>query len=139
MVATWGTGKQDYSQIVEKASALLFRADQEYTVIYSGTLVLNYGDSDSITVTAPSPGYRKILKIIKVSTKENQMIRADFSSPSYKFSEFSYISVLRDLPEGVILEEGETATVTVTHIGDSGVTAEAHITVFGVNEKIIGV
>ena len=138
MVATWGTGKEDYSQIVEKSSALLFRADQAYTVIYSGTLILNYGESDSITISAPSIGYRKIIKIIKVSTKENQLIRMNFTSPTYEFSEFSYISILRDLPEGIILEEGETATVTITHLGDATVTAEAHITVFGINEKIIG-
>lgn len=135
MVATWGRGKPDYSQIAEKGSALLFRADQTCEVIYSVTFVL-YGDYNDITIKSPATGYRKIIKIIKASVKENQLIRIDFHSPSYNFSEYGYASIVRDLPEGVILEEGQTATVRITHLGD--VLAEAHIIVFGVNEKIIG-
>lgn len=132
------SGKPDYTQIIERASANLFRADQDYVIITSAVLVLEYGESANITINAPSKGYRKIIKVIKVSTKENQLIRMDFDSPSYKFSEFSYAEILRDLPEGIILNEDETATVTITHLGDPYEVAEAHITVFGVNEKLIG-
>lgn len=133
-----GTGRPDYSDHVERAAVTVYKTDQTQVLLASSSISLAVNGSATITVPSPTSGYKTVIRNAVVDIDANELLELQVVDPDANtIKEYGYHAIKFNIPDGIEVEYGETATVTVINRGNtSGV---ANMIVTGTDERILGV
>ena len=141
MVATWGTGRPDYSMQAERTAVTTYRTEQEQMLTISSTINVTASGTQTLTIPAAETNYRNIIKSVSLNFDTNVLGKLDLVIGSFSnstaFQDYGYQKIERVIPDGIAISSGVTGNITIWNLGD--VASTANIIVSGITEKSISV
>lgn len=140
MLESWGTGRPDYTMQTERTAITTYRTEQEQILFISSTINVLASGTQTLTISAPEPGYRYIIKNVNLNFDTNVLGKLDFVinasfANSTILQDYGYQKIERTIPDGVAIASGVSSVVTIWNLGD--VASTANIVVSGIKEKSI--